>query len=201
MQCFKEPPNPPEGGLNSFNPCFGGFLEVVIDKETSVTIDFGHLGKQRAGQGKKAEIKAIYKFTAPIQIDNFKYEALLVVRETLQGRFYYDHNLSEIKKPGGISGNSPHRENMHQPSPGTKKSKEKRNKKQRYNPSAPLIHIGTTQRILIEDGNNLFQSLFWWISISKQHPPAGGADPHNKNDRQPGHSRGLISSLKLWNNF
>lgn len=126
--------------------------KLLSIKKLPSLLTSGILISKEPDKEKRAEIKAIYKFTAPIQIDNCKYETFLVVRETLQGRFYYDHNLSEIKKPGGISGNSPQKENMHQPSPGTKKGKETRNKKQRPNPAADLVYLGFSDKIKI-DGN------------------------------------------------
>ena len=87
-------------------------LPVLLKKAHLVSID--------PDRKKRSEIKAIYKFETPVSIKGAQYTAHLVVRETKQGRFYYDHNLIEIRKPDGISGDfSQKRKNTHQPSPGS----------------------------------------------------------------------------------
>ena len=64
---------------------------------------------------KRRTIKAIYKFHVPLQIGKDQYIAHLVVRETTAGTFFYDHNLSEIKKekPTDATGES-QKEKSHQ---------------------------------------------------------------------------------------
>ncbi|MBF0488406.1 MAG: hypothetical protein HQK98_09620, partial [Nitrospirae bacterium] len=48
-----------------------------------------------------ADIKNIHRFYAPLEIDGKLYRAKLTVRETADGKKFYDHSLTEIEKPVG----------------------------------------------------------------------------------------------------
>jgi hypothetical protein len=106
--------------------------KLLSIKVLPALLKYGILFSKEPDKYERDEIKNIYKFSSLAKIDNCEYDVYLVVRETLQGKFFYDHNLSKIKKPGG-SGNSPQRENMHQPSPGLH-SKDMKNSIKRENP-------------------------------------------------------------------
>jgi len=77
-----------------------------------------HFIKVEPDNKKRKGIKAWYKFESPIYINGIKHTAYLAVKENQQGKFYYDHSLIKIEKPGGISG-SPSKKDIRQPSPGS----------------------------------------------------------------------------------
>jgi len=87
-------------------------------KELPNLLKTAHFIKVEPDNKKRKGIKAWYKFESPIYINGVKHTAYLAVKENQQGKFYYDHSLIEIEKPGGISG-SPSKKDIHQPSPGS----------------------------------------------------------------------------------
>lgn len=48
------------------------------------------------------DIKQVHRFYAPLVIDKKLYRAKLTVKETMDGRRFYDHSLTEIEKPASL---------------------------------------------------------------------------------------------------
>ncbi len=81
-----------------------------------------HLLSIEPDKQERKDIKAFYHFESPLLINGEKYSAYLTVKETKENTFYYDHNLTHIKKPGNAPG-TPLRRNVHQAKkPGSAKN-------------------------------------------------------------------------------
>lgn len=95
------------------------YIEKLVSiKKIPELLEAAKFIRKEKDKRKRPGIKSIYWFEHPIIIDEERYVAQLVVRETVQGTFYYDHRLN-IKKPGGTSGKPSRRKNIHQPAPGS----------------------------------------------------------------------------------
>lgn len=49
----------------------------------------------------RPEIKAVHRYAARLEIGDRRFDVRLVVREHVDGKRYYDHDLTEIKEPAG----------------------------------------------------------------------------------------------------
>ncbi|KWT84146.1 hypothetical protein [Candidatus Magnetominusculus xianensis] len=59
------------------------------------------LGETHSDKKGSPHIKNIHRFYAPLEIDGKLYRAKLTVRESADGKKFYDHSLTEIEKPVG----------------------------------------------------------------------------------------------------
>ncbi|MBF0487680.1 MAG: hypothetical protein HQK98_05910 [Nitrospirae bacterium] len=59
------------------------------------------LVETRPDRDNNPDIKNIHRFYAPLELEGKLYRAKLTVRETANGKKYYDHSLKEIEKPVG----------------------------------------------------------------------------------------------------
>jgi hypothetical protein len=57
----------------------------------------------RPDRDNNPDIKAIHILRAPIQIGDRVHSVKLTVKETKDGKFFYDHSLTKIERPAGIS--------------------------------------------------------------------------------------------------
>ncbi|KWT83689.1 hypothetical protein [Candidatus Magnetominusculus xianensis] len=57
------------------------------------------LTETRPDRNRNPDIKNIHIFYAPLEVDGNLYRAKLTVRESIYGKKYYDHSLTELEKP------------------------------------------------------------------------------------------------------
>jgi NAD+ synthetase len=62
-----------------------------------------HLGSSPDARGRNT-IRAIHHYGWPLTLAGTRYDVDLVVRETTNGEFFYDHDLTEMKESAGLSG-------------------------------------------------------------------------------------------------
>ncbi len=74
------------------------------------------LTETRPDRNNDPNIKNIHIFHAPVEVGNNFYRVKLTIKETKHGKLFYDHSLTEIKKPATthartddtFSGSAPH---------------------------------------------------------------------------------------------
>lgn len=139
-------------------------------------IEKGLLTEVETDRKKRPDIKRILKLESLAEIDKKLYSVVLVIRETSEGKLYYDHTVVEkIKKPAGISGrasqkeklpnrpsagqkpdgisgNSPVRKNMHQPTPGSSKDTKPPVKKEKGRKN--VVRIGDLIALTTQKGGS-----------------------------------------------
>ncbi len=93
------------------------FNHVKAIRAIPELIENAVLGETRPDRNNDPNIKNIHIFYAPLEVGKHLYRVKMTVKETNDGKLFYDHNLTEIEKPATsylahmddtISGSAPH---------------------------------------------------------------------------------------------